>query len=75
MGKPTFVRLRAESLENDGYRVTVLDEASRVVEIVKARTPDFVTVDINKHLAKKLARPVAGDKLIHSNYGVGYKIE
>ncbi len=44
--EPKIARLLADYLENDGFRVTVLEEGSHAVETIKAHGPVFVILDL-----------------------------
>lgn len=44
--EPKIARLLADYLENDGFRVTVLEEGSQAVETIMAHDPAFVILDL-----------------------------
>lgn len=44
--EPKIAQILKDYLENDGYRVTVLEDGTQALEVIKAHDPAFVILDI-----------------------------
>lgn len=44
--EPKIAQILTDYLKNDGYRVTVLEDGTRAVEVIKAHNPAFVILDL-----------------------------